>query len=296
MRLILRSLKRPAMRCNFRPFVQVQHWMAAFVLAATLGGHLPAAEAHEYYLEPETFAPKAGADVKVSHKLGQRFYGNEMPWVTRWNVRSEIWHKGTSQPVNGEIGDRPALTLKNIKPGLTIGVHQSNVDFITFKTWEKFRTYVFKEGIGEAARDSEEGRKPKIGLKEGYSRYAKTLIYAGTETDYADQLDRATGLKIELIALDNPMTLDPAKPLRIQALYDGKPYVGGMIKLFTGIKTEASHRILTDKNGQARIPSAGPGPYLLNIIKMTQPQSQDALDKEAHWESFWATLTFQRRG
>ncbi|MEO0490449.1 MAG: hypothetical protein AAFZ49_12955, partial [Cyanobacteria bacterium J06659_2] len=33
--------------------------------------------AHEYYLLPESFTPAAGASVKVSHKLGEKFFGNE---------------------------------------------------------------------------------------------------------------------------------------------------------------------------------------------------------------------------
>lgn len=275
---------------------QISSTLVALACAVLLWAQASAAVAHEYYLLPETFTPKAAADTKISHKLGQRFFGNEMPWVTQWNLRSEIWHNGASEPLKGALGDRPALTLKQAKPGLTIVVHQSNVDFLTFSTWEKFRSYVFKEGIGEIAHGIELAGTQKEGLTEGYSRFAKTLVYAGEESDYADQVDQPTGLKIELVALDNPMTLDPKQPLRVQALFDGRPYVGGMIKLFTGIKTEASHRILTDGNGQASIPASGPGPYLLNIIKMTEPQSQAAIDRKAHWESFWASLTFQRRG
>ncbi|MEL6946766.1 MAG: DUF4198 domain-containing protein [Pseudomonadota bacterium] len=259
-------------------------------------GFASLAGAHEYYLLPETFSPKAGQSITVSHKLGQKFFGNEMPWVDHWNVRSELWHNGTASALKGTLGDRPALKIGAVQPGLSIVVHQSNVDFITFKEWEKFKAYVEKEGLTGGLAPSLEGRKPMTDLREGYSRFAKTLVYSGTPQEQAAAKDQATGLKIELVALDNPTTLAADEALRVQALYEGKPYQGGQVTVFVGTKTEVAHRIITDENGIARIPAGGPGPYLLNIIKMTDPQSKEAQDEKAHWESFWASLTFQRAG
>ena len=249
------------------------------------------ASAHEYYLLPKDFTPAAGTTLGVEHRLGQKFNGNQMPWVTPWNIRSEIWQDGHSKPAKGIDGDRPALKVLPDANKLAIVIHQSNVDFLTFKTWEKFVYYTNKEGLAHAQQASNDGVKPKIDLVEAYARYAKTLI---TPAGSTEGVDIPTGLKIELIALKNPMSLSKTDTMPVQLLFDGQPLSGANLKIFVGIDTEAAHRIITDADGKAEVPADGVGPYLLNAIHMTEPQSEIAKSKNAHWESFWASLTFKR--
>ncbi len=249
------------------------------------------ASAHEYYLLPKDFSPTAGTTVGVEHRLGQKFNGNQMPWVTPWNIRSETWQDGNSKPAKGIDGDRPALKVLPENGKLSAVIHQSNVDFLTFKTWEKFVNYTNKEGLAHAQQASNDGIKPKVELKEAYARYAKTLITPAGSTEGSDV---PTGLKIELVALKNPMSLSKTDTMPVQLLYDGKPLSGANLKVFVGIDTEVAYRIITDADGKANVPADGIGPYLLNAIHMTEPQSETAKSRNAHWESFWASLTFQR--
>lgn len=265
---------------------------AALLFQAALYGLTTSpALAHEYYLLPTDFAPPKGAEVAVEHRLGQRFKGNQLPYITQWNIRSEVWENGKGRSVKGVDGDRPALKVVPRGTGLTSVIHQSNIDFLTFKTWEKFQTYTEKEGITYAQKPSIDGVKPKVGLLEAYSRYAKTLITPGGTSEGEDG---PTGLKIELVALRNPMALGAGEPMPVQLLYEGKPLEGATVKVFVGIDTEFKHRILTDSDGRVTIPAEGPGPYLLNAIKITDPQSDHPRMDKAHWESFWASLTYRR--
>ena len=80
----------------------------------------------------------------------------------------------------------------------------------------------------------------------------------------------------------------------VQLLFEGQPLENVLVRVFVGVGNEPSHRIRTDRNGNAMIPSDGPGPYMLNAVIITDPKTDEALKAEAHWESFWATLTFQR--
>lgn len=249
------------------------------------------ANAHEYYLMPESFQPAAGKEFSVRHRLGQKFKGNEMPFIGAWNIRSEVWQDGEMREIKGLDGDRPALKITTAKPGLISVIHQSNIDFLTFKTWEKFEKYTVKEGLEHTHAASENGTKPKIDLKEAYARYAKTLISVGENNEGRDT---PTGLKIELVALAHPASLTAGQKMPVQLLYDGKPLKGALLKVFVGIDTEFKHQIRTDAEGKVEIPADGAGPYLLNAIHMTEPQSQEAVKRGAHWESFWASLTFNR--
>ncbi len=247
--------------------------------------------AHEYYLLPDTFSVNPGTKFNVRHRVGENFKGAEMPYISAWNVRSEIWEGGEKRKIKGRDGDRPALQIESSTAGLATIVHQSNVDFLTFKTWEKFEKYTKSEGISHALAPSVEGTKPKVGLREAYTRYAKTLVNFGGTTNGADT---ATGLKIELIALSHPGALTVDEKMPVQLLYNGKAMSGALVKIFIGVDTEPVHRIKTDQEGKVYVPYRGKGPYLLNAVHMTEPQSKEAIDGNAHWESFWASLTFKR--
>jgi len=247
--------------------------------------------AHEYYLQPESFSPALGSTVGINQKLGNKFKGNNMPWINKWNVRSEVWHGDKVTEVKGLDGDRPALSLKLEKPGVHVVLHRSNVDTLTFKTWEKFENYANKEGLEHALKPSEEGLKPKINLKESYSRFAKTLVHVDGDTK---SLDQPTGLKIELVALANPLALKSDEPMPVLVLYDDAPLAGVAVKVFEGIGQDAAYKVRTDKDGKANIKPAGKGPYLIGAIHITEPQSEEAKTNGSHWESFWASLTFER--
>lgn len=251
----------------------------------------PLTLAHEYYLMPNSFTPPAGEKFAVRHRLGQNFKGNEVPYISRWNIRSELWVNGEKRDVKGVDGDRPALKMSVSKPGLAIVAHQGNVDFLTFSSWEKFVAYVEKEGLTHALAPSENGAKPKEKLKEGYARYAKTLVQVGGGST---GMDRPVGLKIELIAKKNPSALSADEAMPVQLLYDGKPMAGVTVKVFETIGEDFGLKLITDKNGMVSVPPAGPGPTMLNAIHMTEPQGPEAIERKAHWESFWASLTYSR--
>ncbi|MEL7228831.1 MAG: DUF4198 domain-containing protein [Pseudomonadota bacterium] len=263
------------------------------VLLTTLALMLfaPLAMAHEYYLMPYSFTPAVGEEFTVSHRLGQNFKGNEIPYISRWNIRSELWVAGQKRAVAGTDGDRPALKMTVNTPGLSIIAHQGNVDFLTFSSWEKFVAYVEKEGLTHALAPSENGTKPKEKLKEGYARYAKTLVQVGGGSA---GLDQPVGLKIELIAKKNPNALMADEAMPVQLLYDGNPMAGITVKVFETQGEDFGLKLITDENGMVSVPPAGPGPTMLNAIHMTDPQGPEALEGKAHWESFWASLTYSR--
>ncbi len=184
----------------------------------------------------------------------------------------------------------PRSLSRHPRIGLLSVVHQSNHSIVNFG-WEKFETYVLKEGLTQipAAHDAR-GLSRDGKVREAYARFAKTLVAVG---DGAGE-DTSHGLKIEIIALENPYTYEVDKPLPVQVLFDGKPLPGVMIKVFSAIDSENSDRVIADGNGRAEIPANGSGPYLLNAIHMLPPVSPEDIAQDSDWESFWASLTFQR--
>ena len=266
--------------------------LAAFFTALAFSSH---ALAHEYYLLPETFKPETGVAFAVDHRLGQDFKGSTHPWITRWNVRSEVWTKGEKADLVGKDGDRPALTVPPQPKGLAVVVHQSNISTLDFREREKFEAYLNKEGLSAIiAAHAESGlAQPSAAtpVREAYARFAKTIVNVGG--DRAGQ-DVATGLTVELVAGENPLALEAGQPMPVTLLWRGKPLEGATVKVFPRPGEPFVHRIVTDAQGRAMIPDDGPGPYLLNAIHMERAVSPEAVEKKAIWESWWASLTFSR--
>ena len=260
-------------------------WMATNFMGSQF------ANAHEYFLLPEQFRVETNKPFGVSHFNGMRFKGNAYPWISSWNIRSEIWQNGEKKEIRGKDGDRPALTISAIKPGLVTIIHQSNPSTLTFRKWDKFTSYLADEGLEKIAQEHLARGIPKEGFKESYARYAKTLVQVG---DSNEGMDAPTGLMVELVAQANPYSLPKGAPLTVQLLFEGKPLAGAAVKSFVGQDTEPRRLITTDENGLVDIPDLGKGPYLLNAVVMTPPQSPGKEAKDAAWESFWASLTFER--
>ena len=261
----------------------VTFWLVTF---ANLSAH-----AHEYYLQPDKYFVAVGEQFGVDHRNGVKFKGSRYPWITRWNVRSEAWQNGVPAKVFGKDGDRPALSLKSGQPGLISVIHESARSTLTFKKWEKFKSYLADEGLTEKLADHKAAGYPETGIKEVYTRFAKTLINVGG----AKGEDIPTGLTIELVALKNPANLKAGDPFPVQVLYKGEPLSGVTVKVFAGMDTEAAHRIVTDGNGKVLVPDSGTGPYLLNAVHMIKPVSNAKSAEGAHWETFWASMTMERR-
>lgn len=252
------------------------------------------AQAHEYYLLPDDFSPKVGQTVAVRHLLGQRFNGGEMPWINAWNIRSEVWIGGGQAPLRSSDGSLPALKLTPGNPELHIVVHESNISRLKFRTWEKFESYARKSGLQTILdrhlaekRPMPSEEKPLIEL---YARFAKTLLTVAGDTR---AVDAQTGLRIELVAKANPLSLSAGAAMPVQLIYEGKPLAGATVHVFNRIDSEIAHSLVTDRDGMAQIPDDGTGPYLLNAIHMIDA-TKDSKGDPAHYQSFWASLTYKR--
>lgn len=220
-----------------------------------------------------------------------------MPWIDRWNVRSELWQGKEHRELRSRDGDRPALRLSLSQERLATVVHESNIDKLDFKVWEKFVSYTDKEGLSAIARQhlSEGNPKPDDNnpIRELYARFAKTLVTPNGTTQGDDV---ATGLTIELVALENPMRIKAGAGLPVQLLFRREPLEGATVKVFAAPGQEHSRRLITDAQGRVLVPDDGPGPYLLNAIAMTKVVATGDVAEGADWQSFWASLTFERRG
>ena len=129
---------------------------------------------------------------------------------------------------------------------------------------------------------------PRDDVRELYTRCAKTLVAVG---DDASETDRATGMRLELIAGENPLTLTPGATIDFTLLWEGQPLAGAQVALFRrGADGALASRTLarTDADGKTSFPLPAPGTYMAASVHMIEA----AADRNADWHSFWASLTF----
>jgi uncharacterized GH25 family protein len=177
------------------------------------------------------------------------------------------------------------VNIRSAAKGLQVISYLATAHRLDFDKWEDFVPYVEYEGLGWVAEAHKRRGLPESGFAEEYVRCAKALVQVG-EPSAADQ-DLATGMPLELIASRNPYA-DAGPDLSVTLLWQGKPIGDIQIRVFKddGTVTETTTR--TDPSGKAVIPLQGGGKFLLNAVYMQEAPPL----RDAKWESYWASLTF----
>jgi uncharacterized GH25 family protein len=253
---------------------------AAFLAAA-------ATCAHDFWIEPSTFRPAAGEAVSVGLRVGERFRGDGVARSAERIERFILRSPAGQREIPGEEGADPAGQASVPGPGLaTIGYRSRNarVDLPA----EKFEQYLREEGLEKAiALRARRGESAKPS-RELFSRCAKSLLAAGGSIAGEDA---PLGFTFELVSERNPYASRAGEGFPFRVLLRGKPAAGVLV---AALRRDAPQTPLTarsDAGGRVtfRLPAAG-----MWLVKAVHIEPLAARDAE--WESFWASLTFELPG
>ena len=244
------------------------------------------ATAHEFWIEPLSYQVPAGANLVANLKNGQEFEGVTLAYFERNIARFDEVVGDTLRPVEGRMGDSPALDVPAPISGLVTVVHETTPSFVNYKEWAKFQKFAdHKDFPDMAARHAANGY-PDPPFKERYTRHAKALIGVGDGLG----AERALGLKTEFVALTNPYDPGFGGTMDVQVLYQGEVRRDAQVEVFDrppeGDVTITLHR--TDNDGIARIPVTQGHSYLFDAVVLAPIRDSE----EAVWDTFWAALTF----
>lgn len=258
------------------------------LIAATLSLLLALpATAHEFWIDPQAYRVGPGDPIKADIRVGEDFNGPAFSYVPRNFDRFDLVMDGSAQPVEGRLGDRPALSMPAPGTGLAVIVHQSAGQNLTYSSWEKFESFVTHKDFTWALERHLERGFTKDKVREHYIRYGKSLVAVG---DGAGR-DARQGLLTEIVALDNPYTDDLSQGMRVQVFYDGVPRGDVQVELFdrapSGDVTSGTYR--TNPDGVAVLPVAPGHEYLADSVVMREVEGEP---EGPAWESLWASLTF----
>ncbi|WP_299280702.1 DUF4198 domain-containing protein [uncultured Tateyamaria sp.] len=257
-----------------------------FILALWCAICASVATAHEFWIEPQAYQVSSAGKIVADLKNGQEFVGTSLSYFPRNFTRFDVVVGDTVRPVEGRMGDRPALDVPAPLDGLAVVVHETTPSFVTYKEWAKFQKFAdHKDFANIKARHAENGF-PEPPFKERYTRHAKALVGVGE----ALGMDRALGLKTEFVAITNPYADDFDGAMQVQVLYQGDPRADAQVEVFARAPDETVaitlHR--TDEAGIARIPVSPGYDYLFDAVVIAPISDSE----EAVWDTFWAALTF----
>lgn len=244
------------------------------------------ARAHDFWIEPSTFAPAVGEEVSLGLRVGEGFQGDPVPRNPKRIVRFQAVGPTSSIAVAGEAGAEPAGKLRPPHAGTWIVAYRSNHAYVELEA-AKFEDYLHEEGLegvlAERQRRGEQGGKSR----ELYSRHAKALLHSGGRGGP----DRALGLELELVAEGEPWSLLAGERLPVQLLYQNRPLSGALVSAVPRSDPSRAESARTDQDGRVRFALAAEGPWLIKTVHMVRWEG----DERAEWESLWASLTFTGR-
>ena len=259
--------------------------LAALVLGAQLAV-APPALAHEFWLEPVNYRPKARDHVPIVFRTGQNLLGDSFPYLAAGARRFSIIDSKGERAIKAIEGDDPAGEAPVPNAGLAIVVFESGLNELMFETMPAFEESVKFELLDHIVAEHRRLGKPEVKIRETYVRSAKALVNVGR----GGGNDRAVGLPLEIIAERNPYELKPGEALGVRVLYRGQPISGLTLKVFNLKDTQSPRRVPLDKDGRAQIELPIKGEYLIHTVHVFEPEPGVA----AEWSSLWASLTFVR--
>jgi hypothetical protein len=266
-------------------------FLSRLVLILSLGfAALPAA-AHEYWLEAPAYQVQPGAELTTNIKNGQLFEGTNLAYFSNRTDRFDLTFEGDTLPVQGRMGDSPALQITAPpRDGLLIVTHEASPSSLTYKDWETFVGFTEHKDFTDAVAEHLAAGYPQDSVRERYTRHSKALIAIGD----GHGSDSELGLATEFVALTNPYDADFNGMMTVALTYDGGPRQDVQIEVYeksAEIKpTVTVYR--SDDQGHLTFPVAAGMTYLVDSVVLRPAPDAGQTPKSPHWESLWASLTF----
>lgn len=259
----------------------------------TLAVSAPAA-AHEFWMQAEPFAARAGDVARLTLHVGEYFTGDSIPFSAAHIAQLRHFAERKYTDLLGRLsGDAvlPELRLRLPRAGTQLIAFDSQPTDITLPA-DKFHAYLHDEGLDAVIRQREAAGKAQQPGRERYRRNVKTLLGVDGRTDATWAV--ATGQKLEIVPLIDPLTQKAGNVLGFRLDYDGKPLPGALVKAWHkrvdgGSEQTLMIRARTAADGRVafRLPYAGM--WMFSVVHMV-PAAETA---EVDWESYWGNLTFE---
>jgi len=248
------------------------------------------AQGHEFWIQPHSYRLEANTPLVADVRVGTDFSGDAQAYIpdlmNEFNIRDD---SGT-YPVEGRIGDLPAVNIAPGADGLKVLNLFSTTSVLTWSDFQKFDEFLQLHGLDWVLEEHSARGLPENGFKEAYTRFVKSLVAVG---DGAGN-DQYTGMFFELVAAANPYTDDISGGMPISVMFKGTPLPNKQVDLFFRDTEGELIRlsVISGRNGRAIVPNLGAGEYMVNVVHMIAPFEADMERTGIVWHSLWGSLTY----
>ena len=244
--------------------------------------------AHEFWIDPVDFMVAGDQAVVANLRVGEAYRGAPMPYLPQGFARFEVMAQGMVHPVEGRLGDIPALAMGGLAEGLAIILHETAGQSLTWSEWARFVAFADHKDLGDVAMMQAARGLDQEEVAEVYIRYAKSLVAMGDGAG----ADARFGLRTEFVALANPYVDDLSSGFGVQLWLGDAPRANVQVEMFAKAPDGAVEVTLhcTDGQGIVRLPVAPGHRYMIDAVVLEPMTPQAAGDAE--WRTLWANMTF----
>lgn len=254
--------------------------------------------AHEFWFTPVPNPSPTHSNAKLTLAVGQYFEGDLVGFSAQaanaFVRHTKMGHEDLTPllPQAVPVGD---LQLPLTTPGTHLLVFDSQPRTIELAA-EKFHAYLHDEGLDFIKVLREAAGTAGTPGRERFRRHVKTLIQVGPRERPSAVPDTTfavrTGQRLEVMPLNNPLTMKAGAALGIQVLFEGQPLAGALVKAW---HKHAGQTLLirstTSDDGKVSFNLPYRGAWMVSVVHMVP--ARDVQDLE--WDSFWGNLSFSVR-
>lgn len=241
--------------------------------------------AHEFWLAPSSHRVNKGEPLELNATIGQDDKVEAVKRLPRHIKQFQVYDGEGLVKVSGRNFSLPTGVFQTRRDGVHVFCYESHGRLNTLPG-ERFQVYLAAEGLEEILAERAAAGEQDAPGRERYTRCAKSLVQVGR----GGGTDRALGLPFEIVAKADPFGMKVGSTFLVQVLREGEPMPGVLIKSFSPPDSKKPVLVRSDGDGYARIQLTRTGRWMLHAVFM---DALDPDDREADWESFWASLTFE---
>jgi uncharacterized GH25 family protein len=252
-------------------------FVAAISLAAT----------HDFFLLPENFFMHKGDKLNLHLIAGDVFTKQEeMKYEPTKTTKFMLFYgskkvdltklaKESESPVLNYVIPNNGQALLEMTRGYEFS--ESSRD-----TYSEFLTTQGYDKLAEKVKNSSQFR-----VKEKYTRFLKTLVFVDNHD--GNDYEKVLNDDYELILKDNPYKKKYGDDMNALLMFKGKPAKAAAVQLY--IKSLSGNvytqNLTTDDKGGVTFTVSREGIYMLRSVRIEATK-----DKDADYESWWASYTF----
>lgn len=258
--------------------------MRAVVVALAAALVAAPALAHDFWLQPDTFRPAAGASTPIAVMVGDGPERERSRVPSRRVVRfADVGPGGTQAPI--APGPEPAVTLS--ATGAHVLVLETDQGGRSHQEGPAFAAWLVEAGLTPAIAARAKAGKADAPGSEAYGRRAKAIVQVGDGPQ--DAATRSVGLTLEITPTLSPKAVTAGGRLPARVDWEGRPLAGALVKLTDLASNAVVEERKTDAKGAVafRIPAAGL--WRLSVV-WTKPLPETA---ETDFDTVFSSLTFE---